>query len=88
MLSMLVIVMTVMMKLTKLRKRRKPKGMTDHQSRKTMMRAKAQMRKRALARKNGANLRINNMIEHHLSLQFLSDPGIPGVRSMGPGVSN
>ena len=67
MLSMLVIVMTVMMKLTKLRKRRKLKGMTDHQSRKTMMRAKAQMRKRAFARKNGANLKINNMIEHHQS---------------------
>ena len=50
------------MSLTKLRKRRREKGMTDHQSRKTMMRANAQMRKRAFARKNGANLNMNNMI--------------------------
>ena len=65
MLSMMVIAMTLMISLTKLRKRRRAKGMTDHQSRKTMMRANAQMRKRAFARKNGANLSVNNMIGHH-----------------------
>ena len=57
--------MPMVMSLTKLRKRRREKGMTDHQSRKTMMRANAQMRKRAFARKNGANLNMNNMIRNH-----------------------
>ena len=52
----MVMVKTMMKNSTKLRKRRRAKGMTDHQSRKTMMRAKAQMRKRAFERKNGANL--------------------------------
>ena len=57
-LSMMLTATSMMMKLTKLRKRRRAKGIADHQSRNTMMRAKAQMRKRAFARKNGANLNM------------------------------
>ena len=50
------IIMVIMQCLTKFKSRSRAKGMTDHQSRKTMMRAKAQMRNRAFSRKNGANL--------------------------------
>ena len=50
------IIVVIMQCLTRFKSRSRAKGMTDHQSRKTMMRAKAQMRNRAFARKNGANL--------------------------------
>ena len=43
-------------KTTRFKKRRREKGITDHQSRNTMIRAKLQIRKTALARKKGANL--------------------------------
>ena len=50
------IIMEIMQCLTRFKSKSRAKGMTDHQSRKTMMRAKAQMRNRAFARKNGTNL--------------------------------
>ena len=43
-------------KTTRFKKRRREKGIRDHQSRNTMIRAKLQIRKTALARKKGANL--------------------------------
>ena len=60
--------------MTKLRKRRRTKGMTDHQSRKTMIRAKAQIRNREFARKNGTNLKNNKIIIQILRQNYINVP--------------
>ena len=60
--------------MTKLRKRRKTKGMMDHQSRKTMIRAKAQIRNREFARKNGTNLKNNKIIIQILRQNYINVP--------------
>ena len=35
-----------------------------------------------------SDIKLTNVSEVDTRLQFLSDPGVPGVRSMGPDVTN